>query len=56
MIESFVDFRIEKRRRYGNKVGTADEDLIDRYEVKDNIPLCKIPVMVHSKPCHLHGC
>ena len=56
MIESHVDFRIEKRRRYGNKPGTADEDLIECYEMKEKIPLCKIPVMVHSKPCHLYGC
>lgn len=54
-VEAFVDFTIEKRRRYGNKPGTAKEDLIETYEMKEKTTLCKIPVMVHSKPCHLYG-
>ena len=47
-IDSKVDFHIEKRKRYGNKPGTADSDLIEKYETK-KIDLCRIPVMVHSK-------
>ena len=54
-IEASVDFTIEKRRRYGNKPGTAKEDLIETYETKEKTTLCKIPVMVHSKPCQLFG-
>lgn len=54
-IEASVDFTIEKRRRYGNKPGTAKEDLIETYETKEKTTLCKIPVMVHSKPCQLYG-
>lgn len=50
-IEASVDFHIEKRRRYGNKPGTAKEDLLETYETKEKTTLCKIPVMVHSKPC-----
>jgi DNA-directed RNA polymerase beta subunit len=54
-IECSVDFSIEKRKRYGNKPGYGEGDLMTNFEKKNKITLCDIPVMVHSKPCHLWG-